>query len=74
MLKSKTKPSNQLQALATKVEQVRAEAEAYIDARAEQLRREIPGVPIGVLRQQIMAGMAGCPCRVILKHQNEEGI
>jgi hypothetical protein len=62
-----------LHALATKVEQVLADCEKYIDDRAEQLKRETPGVPFQTLRQLIVAGL--CPCRVILKekHQNEEG-
>lgn len=59
-------PSKELASLAARIEQVRGEAERFIDDRAEDLRREVPGVPIGVLRLQIVAGMKNCPCAAIL--------
>ena len=58
--------SKELSALASRVEQVRAECERYIDDRAEDLKREIQGVPISVLRMEIVAGFRNCPCASIL--------
>ena len=59
-------PSKELAQLAARVEQVRAEANAYIDMRAADLKREIQGVPISVLRMEIVAGFRNCPCASIL--------
>jgi hypothetical protein len=56
----KSNKTNRLNALATKVEQVRADCEAYIDAKTEDLRRETPGVPAVTLRQIIVAAFSGC--------------
>ncbi len=64
MSKAKITSLKELNALAARVEQVRAECDAYINARAEELRREILGVPIGVLRQGIAPGR--CQCQSIL--------
>ena len=65
-------PSKELSALASRVEQVRAECNQYIDDRAAELKREIPGVPVNVLRMQIEAGFRNCPCAAILhKHAKE---
>jgi len=62
----------ELIALASRVEQVRAECNRYIDDRASELAREIPGVPVPVLRMQIEAGFRNCPCAAILhKHAKE---
>jgi hypothetical protein len=47
MPKSNKTSSNRLNALATKVEQVRADCEAYIDAKTEDLRRETPAYRVG---------------------------
>ena len=59
--------------LEDKIRAVREEAEAYIDAAAERLRLEAPGVPIGVLRGIITARSSGCACRAALSAiQNDE--
>ncbi len=52
--------------LQTMLEQARLEAEAFIDARAAELQKETPGVPIGVLRQLITGG-SYCQCAIALK-------
>ena len=65
-------PSKELSALASRVEQVRAECNRYIDDRAEDLKREIPGVPISVLRMEIVAGFRNCPCASILHRHAKE--
>ena len=65
-------PVQRTSALAARVEQVRAEANAYIDMRAADLKREIPGVPISVLRMEIVAGFRNCPCASILHRHAKE--
>ena len=54
--------SRELSALASRVEQVRSECERYIDDRAAELKRELPALPISVLRMEIVAGFRNCPC------------
>ena len=51
--------------LARKIEVVRAECDAYIDRKAEELRQSAPGVPVGVLRG-ILSGNESCQCRAAL--------
>ena len=58
--------SKELSSLASRIEQVRAECERSIDDRAADLKRGIPGVPLGVLRMEIVAGFRNCPCASIL--------
>src|SRR5262245_23845764 len=55
-----------LNALASRVEQVRAECEAYIDLRTAELKRELPTLPIDVLRMEVVAGFRDCPCKTVL--------
>lgn len=59
------KPAGSL-SLKEQIEQVRAEAEAFIDAKAEELRKATPGVPVGVLRMMITNRAPGCACRAAL--------
>ena len=73
MLKVKQRPSQKdLSALASKVDQLRCECERYIEERAAELKREHPTLPIGVLRQQIVAGFRNCPCATILNLEFRE--
>jgi hypothetical protein len=46
---------------------LRAEAEAFLDAKAAQLAEESPGVPVGVLRNLIAAHAPGCSCLQVIK-------
>jgi hypothetical protein len=45
MLKTKSKLSDQYRTLPSRIAQLRAEAEALIDAKVAEQRREAPGVP-----------------------------
>lgn len=49
-------------ALEQRVKQLRADIDALIDARARVVARENPGVPIGVVRNMLMARAPSCPC------------
>ena len=53
-------------ALAERLTQARAAAEAFIDARAAEMKKDFPTLPIGVLRQQLTARAFGCSCRAAL--------
>lgn len=53
--------------LSEKILALRAEAEAFLDAKATRLAEETPGVPVGVLRNLIAAHAPGCSCRQVLR-------
>jgi hypothetical protein len=57
--------------LALRIHQARNRADAYIDAKAEELAKTSPGVPVGVLRQTICRG-GNCPCSYALTLLDEE--
>lgn len=52
--------------LEQKIRQLRAEIESIIDARAETIAKDSPGVPIGVIRNLLTAQAPSCPCRQYL--------
>ena len=61
-------------ALAERLTQARADAEAWIDARAAEMKLEFPTLPIGTLRQLIIARSFGdCSGRAVLTHIGDEG-
>ena len=51
---------------AERIRQFRAEADAWIDSRADALAAESPGVPIGVLRNILTNRAFGCQCQAVL--------
>ncbi|SEB94766.1 hypothetical protein [Bradyrhizobium erythrophlei] len=51
--------------LEERVRAIRAEIDAFIDARAEAEAKECPGVPLGVIRNSI--ARAGCQCSTYLE-------
>jgi hypothetical protein len=55
--------------LADRIKSARAEAEAFIDAKTQELKNSPDGalLPYGVLRQQITRH-SRCACAVALKH------
>jgi hypothetical protein len=59
-------------ALKEKIVALRAEAEAFLDAKASQLAKESPGVPVGVLRNLIAAHAPGCSCLQVLKQVDDQ--
>lgn len=68
LLKSKTP---QLEDLATRIAAIRAEADAFIEARAEALAAETPGVPLQVLRNIITNRSFSCQCQAVLNLEKE---
>ena len=57
--------------LAARIHQARNMADQYIDQRAEELAKQNPGVPVGVMRQTICRG-GNCPCSYALNLLDEE--
>jgi hypothetical protein len=54
------------QSLSERIKEIQVEAEAFIDARANQLKKQFPGLPFTVLRRDIEAKAFGCPCKQAL--------
>jgi hypothetical protein len=70
MLKLKSPPEKPL---GERIEQIRLEIEAFIDAKAEEQKKDMPGVPINVIRNilrrwvrpiiaNLIASLAGLGC------------
>jgi hypothetical protein len=53
--------------LEARIQKIRAEINAIIDARAEIVARESPGVPVGVIRNLLTARAPACPCAQYLE-------
>ena len=50
-----------------RIRRIRAEIDAIIDARAEAVARQSPGVPLGVIRGLLTARAPACPCAQYLE-------
>ncbi|MFH1343612.1 MAG: hypothetical protein ABIL01_20765 [Pseudomonadota bacterium] len=50
-----------------RIRQIRAEIDAIIDARAEAVAKQSPGVPLGVIRSLLTARAPACPCAQYLE-------
>jgi hypothetical protein len=50
------------QTLEHRIKQLRADIDALIDAQAQAVARESPGVPLGVIRNMLTARAPACPC------------
>jgi hypothetical protein len=48
--------------LEERIEELRAEIDSIIDARAEKIASQSPGVPIGVIRNLLTARAPSCRC------------
>ena len=59
--------------LEERIRQVRADIDAIIDARAEAVAGENPGVPLGVIRGLLTARAPACPCAQYLQISAEGG-
>lgn len=57
---------NRTPPLEERIKNLRADLDAFIDARVEQIKKECPGVPAGVLRNSLTRGM-GCQCAAYLE-------
>ena len=55
-----------------RIREIRADIEAMIDARAEAMTKECPGVPAIVLRNLLVARAPGCLCSQILAIKQDE--
>jgi len=53
--------------LEDRIRQIRADIDAIIDARAEAVAKENPGVPTGVVRNLLTARAPACPCAQYLE-------
>lgn len=58
---------NRTPPLEQQIKQIRADIEAIIDARAEAVARQSPGVPLGVIRNLLTARAPTCPCAQYLE-------
>jgi hypothetical protein len=56
--------------LEEKIIQLRAEADAFIDAKAEELKARTPGVPLAVLRNLLTNRAFGCQCQAVMNLEN----
>ena len=54
-------------ALEQRIKHLRADIDALIDARAQAVARDSPGVPIGVIRNMLTARAPACPCSQYLE-------
>jgi hypothetical protein len=53
--------------LEDRIKQIRSDIAAIIDAKAEAVAKETPGVPIGVIRNLLTARAPACPCAQYLE-------
>jgi hypothetical protein len=53
--------------LEDRIRNIRADIDAIIDAKAEAVARESPGVPAGVIRNLLTARAPACPCAQYLE-------
>ena len=66
--KSKTPPHEDL---TSRIAAIRAEADAFLDAKAEELKAQTPGVPLEVLRNMITNRSFGCQCQAVLNLEKQ---
>ena len=52
--------------LSDRIEALRAEINALIDARVREIAKDAPGVPEGVIRNILVARGGGCECQQYL--------
>ena len=53
--------------LEDRIREIRADIDALIDARAESVAKQSPGVPLGVIRNLLTARAPACPCSQYLE-------
>jgi hypothetical protein len=59
--------------LEDRIRKIRGEINAIIDAKAETVARESPGVPLGVIRNLLTARAPACPCAQYLELMEHNG-
>jgi hypothetical protein len=57
--------------LEQRINVIRTEINAIIEARAEAVAKESPGVPAGVIRNLLTARAPACPCAQYLELQRQ---
>jgi hypothetical protein len=69
----KSKPMNMIPTLSLeqRIKQLRAEIDTIIDARAEAVARQSPGVPLEVIRNLLVARAPACRCAQYLEMTGE---
>lgn len=58
--------------LEQRIKAIRNEINAIIEAQAEMVARESPGVPAGVIRNLLTARAPACPCAQYLELDRKE--
>jgi hypothetical protein len=58
--------------LEDRVKQIRSEIDAIVDARAEAVAKQSPGVPLGVIRNLLTARAGVCRCAQYLEMAGEQ--
>lgn len=53
---------NRTPPLEERVQNIQADLNAWLDARAAEVKATCPGVPVEVIRMTIIGHNAGCPC------------
>lgn len=69
---SKDMKSTRTPTLEDRIRRIRADIDAIIDARAEVVARESPGVPLGVIRNLLTARAPACSCGQYLEITGDE--
>lgn len=59
--------------LEDRVRQIRSEIDAIVDARAEAVAKQSPGVPLGVIRNLLTARAGVCRCAQYLDLARDDG-
>jgi hypothetical protein len=57
--------------LEDRIRQIRADIDAIVDARAEAVAKDCPGVPLGVIRNLLTAHAPACACAQYLELSGE---
>jgi hypothetical protein len=57
--------------LEERIRHIRADIDAIVNARAETVAKESPGVPLGVIRNLLTARAPTCPCAQYLEIAGE---
>lgn len=70
MTSKDTKPTRAAP-LEDRIRQIRADIDAIIDAKAQAVASESPGVPLGVIRNLLTARAPACPCGQYLEITGE---
>jgi hypothetical protein len=58
--------------LEERIKQIRADIDAIIDAKAQDVAKQSPGVPLGVIRNLLTARAPSCRCAQYLEIEGGE--